>query len=708
MRAAVGSAWALVGLATLVGGCRAERDSGERVARRSAPITVGAGIELVPPTLSPVAGFGRFVSVSGDRAVVAALDDEVGGVSTGTANVFVRSGGTWTFEARLEPPTLANGIDFGSSVAIDGDVAVVGARFQDSQRGAAYIYERTGSTWDMTGSIEVPTAPLGTWLGWDVAVSGARVAAAAPALLAESFVLVYAKTGTDWSLEQKLVPSDVKVGDRFGFSIDLYGDTLIAGTPFFDLPDGDGGVVDDGGKAYVYRRAGTTWSIEAELIRGAIVGPSEEFGAVVALDRDLAAIGSRPAPDVGVAHLWTRTGTTWTKQTQLVSPARAVDPTVRDQFAWSLDVSDRTLVIGAADFDKQGGPGQDNTGIAYAYVLESGGWSMPTSFEAPGAAQLEFFAFGVAVDQDTIVAGAHGRDDGVAFAFDLPLVENGQACDPDLPCASEICVEGVCCDSPCDGLCESCLQSNTTAPDGTCSPVADGTDPDDDCAAGSPMSCGPDGHCDGTGACRPFAPPGAACGPTVCVDGEQSGPACNGNGECESAVLAECDPYVCDAAGTECLDACGSDADCVGEASCNVVGQCSAKALQGEDCNAADECLTGFCADGVCCDAACDGDCETCDLEATAGICSAVTAAEPACAPYRCAPRQCKTACASSADCVDGFVCDIAAKECVTASTDDTPPDEGGCGCRVRSRQTSAPALLAVLLALMARRRRRA
>jgi hypothetical protein len=74
----------------------------------------------------------------------------------------------------------------------------------------------------------------------------------------------------------------------------------------------------------------------------------------------------------------------------------------------------------------------------------------------------------------------------------VPKLANGEVCMSGSDCASGFCVDGVCCNSSCGGLCMSCVGSSTGGADGTCEPVASGTDPDDECLMGA---------CDGTGRC---------------------------------------------------------------------------------------------------------------------------------------------------------------------------------------------------------------
>ena len=78
------------------------------------------------------------------------LDDADNGSDSGSAYVFMRTGTTWTEQAKLTASDGAAVDEFGVSVAIAGDTIVVGA-WQDDDNGAnsgsAYVFTRTGTTW---------------------------------------------------------------------------------------------------------------------------------------------------------------------------------------------------------------------------------------------------------------------------------------------------------------------------------------------------------------------------------------------------------------------------------------------------------------------------------------------------------------------------------------------------------------------------------
>ena len=162
---------------------------------------------------------------------------------------------------------------------------------------------------------------------------------------------------------------------------------------------------------------------------------------------------------------------------------------------------------------------------------------------------------------------------GAAGSPDATLLVNGQACIAGTACASGFCADGVCCNSGCAGLCESCVESS--AP-GTCSPVAAGTDPASECAQDAASTCKQDGYCDGARACRLHAA-GTGCSPGSCSNGtEVLARSCNGQGVCLAGETHACAPNLCgpSACATTCATAadCSAGAACIGTACVNASG----------------------------------------------------------------------------------------------------------------------------------------
>jgi hypothetical protein len=203
----------------------------------------------------------------------------------------------------------------------------------------------------------------------------------------------------------------------------------------------------------------------------------------------------------------------------------------------------------------------------------------------------------------------------------------GASCSADSACKSGFCVDGVCCDSPCEGPCRACSAAAKGAgPDGVCAPVAAGLPSSGDCVEESPETCGRTGACDGQGACALHGIE-ASCGAgSVCGQQPDGSSAvfsfrCS-TGTCVPRLEQGCGLYAC--GGTSCRSDCGADADCAPEAFCSA-GLCVGRKTDGQPCSEAAECSSGVCAEGICCNVACDGICESCSQPGSQGTCVAIS-----------------------------------------------------------------------------------
>ncbi|RHX95667.1 hypothetical protein DLM76_01390 [Leptospira yasudae] len=124
--------------------------------------------------------FGSEIGISGDTIIVGVSQDDVTFANSGAAHIFKRVGATWTREAFLKASNANANDQFGVSVGISGDIAIIGASTQASSEGAAYVFERTGTSWTETGILKAPNAGTNDLFGKAVAISGNTVAIAAP------------------------------------------------------------------------------------------------------------------------------------------------------------------------------------------------------------------------------------------------------------------------------------------------------------------------------------------------------------------------------------------------------------------------------------------------------------------------------------------------------------------------------------------------
>jgi len=360
--------------------------------------------------------FGNGVAIQGDLAVVGAPADD--NLDKGSAYVFQQIGTVWSEQAVLTASDGAIGDLFGWSVAISGDTVIVGAYGVSGGRGAAYIFVQNGTAWNeqakLTASLGAPGDNLGTSVGifGDTAVVGANFNDVPNA--DQGSVYIFERTGLNWNQTQKLNASDGAVGDQFGFSLAISGNTIIVGASTDDV-----GSNADQGSAYVFVYSGSMWTEQAKLTATTGAAAYDNFGSSVALSGDTAIIGAPSdgiALDPGSAYIFTRSGTTWTQQAQLL----ASDGAAKDLFGSSVGISGDKAIIGAWGVDGVGG---SLAGSAYVFERAGAVWTQTARLSVDENGGDDFFGYSVAISGNNIIVGTPlddigpNTDQGSAFIF---------------------------------------------------------------------------------------------------------------------------------------------------------------------------------------------------------------------------------------------------------------------------------------------------
>jgi hypothetical protein len=193
--------------------------------------------------------FGNSVSVSGNTAVIGAWADDYNGIYSGAAYIFVRAAdGTWSQQAKLTAADGKAGDYFGGSVSVSGDTAVIGADHASS----AYVFVRAvDGTWSQQAKLTAADGAADDLFGWSVALSGDSVVIGARldddngANSGSAYVFVRAADGT-WNQQAKLTAADGAANNYFGGSMDMSGDTAVIGA------EGDDDKDEASGSAYVF------------------------------------------------------------------------------------------------------------------------------------------------------------------------------------------------------------------------------------------------------------------------------------------------------------------------------------------------------------------------------------------------------------------------------------------------------------------------
>jgi hypothetical protein len=313
---------------------------------------------LIPADLYPESRLGSAVALSadGNTAIVGAKGDR--SEDSGSVYVFVRAGAVWSEQAQLSPSDPHPGDEFGNAVAVsaDGNTAIVGApdHFANGfSSGSAYIYTRNGDQWTEQTQLTVIDGAIGDDYGWSVSISAdgtiALVGAPGSDFLGQSTgaAYVYERNGTSWAERTRLTPLiAVEAYDLFGYSVAISADATVALA----------GAINRGetGAVYVYRFAAGSWVIEQELTDVAGTAGAR-FGTAVALTADgsMAGIGASLEDGVvansGTGYLFADDGSGWS-QLKKLSPS---DGEAYEYAGSAVAISGdgRTVLIGARGDD---------------------------------------------------------------------------------------------------------------------------------------------------------------------------------------------------------------------------------------------------------------------------------------------------------------------------------------------------------------------
>ncbi len=365
-----------------------------------------------PDTLEcDFSSFGFSVAISGETVVVGALSNNgTGDMDQGAAYVFVRSGGGWTQQQKLTASDAEEFDYFGRSVAINGETIVVGAANDDRpfvglDVGSAYVFVRSGGVWSQQQKLEASDGGEWDYFGGSVAISGETVVVGAPEddvwpVSDQGAAYVFVRSGGVWSQQQKLKASDAARGEFFGDSVAISGETIVVGASF---NDGVGGVAQ--GSAYVFVRSDGVWSQQQKL-DAPDAGAFDNFGASVAINGETIVVGAfdvigaytdEGAP--GSAYVFVRSGGVWSQQQKL----EASDVAQGDRFGVSVAINGETVVVGASGDDDAE---LFNRGSAYVFVRSGGVWTQQQKLLVSDMGRSAEIGFSVAISGETVVVGA--------------------------------------------------------------------------------------------------------------------------------------------------------------------------------------------------------------------------------------------------------------------------------------------------------------
>lgn len=393
-------------------------DSGpthRRVSKRLSPITAPVQLaKLTAPWPRGGGELGRSVAIDGNVAVIGAPGNvEFKGVgAAGEAHVFVAAGTSWRHRRRLTAFDREQGDSFGRAVAVSGDTIAVGAEHDvvdgTAAAGSVYVYVRDGERWVLERKLVAPHPRTEAHFGHNLALQNDTLVVGT---WGTDIVYVFERTGAWWDVPQVILAQPHQAGN-FGHSVALDGETLVVGA---EWRAGCGG-------ASVFNRIDSEWTFEHDLAAGDLRS-DDQFGSAVAVEGDTIAVGACLADhptnqDGGAVYLFTRLGDGWGEQQKLVP----CDDRQGQRFGWSVALSGDRLVVGAP-LDSVEGVSATGGGHAFRRLGQS--WIPSGGLYATDAASWDLLGE-VAVSGRTAILGARRADidqlfdAGAAYAFFLP------------------------------------------------------------------------------------------------------------------------------------------------------------------------------------------------------------------------------------------------------------------------------------------------
>lgn len=374
--------------------------------------------------------YGFAIAADGDTVVVGAhLEDSSSAGIDGAQNndaapdsgavyVYRRQNGAWAEEAYIKASNTDAFDEFGRTVALENNVLVVGAPYEDSN---------------------------GVGVDGDQTSDGLEAAGA---------VYVFRRVGDVWQQEAYIKPRDPKALALFGWHVSLDDEVLVVGAPgVFSIFPGD--TINDQspnqGAAYVFRYNGTAW-VEEAVLQASNGERLDQFGSQVGVDDDyvaVSAIGEASAvggaerdpldnskPMAGAVYVfeYQEADRAWRETAYLKagSPDGPLGTPVfpdclqffeceGDYFGARLGLDDDTLVVGAYLEDSaanqiNGDPvnnGARNAGGAWVFRRDQeGNWAQEAYLKPSNAEADDLFAQNLGIANDLIAIAANGESSG--------------------------------------------------------------------------------------------------------------------------------------------------------------------------------------------------------------------------------------------------------------------------------------------------------
>ena len=350
--------------------------------------------------------FGKALAITSEWLVVgvpnAATAQQKG---SGKVAVYRNVDASWQLFQELTAVDASIADHFGFSVAVQGNVLVVGAPGAFGAApfsGQVFVYEFNGTAWGQVSVLTAPDAsPLANF-GHAVAVEGRHIAVGAinglgPQQGQTGAAYVFQKQAGQWVQQQKLMPESGADNDKFGYALAFSQQGLLAiGAP------GHNGAAPNAGAAYVFELSNNAWQQAAYLLPQDAES-HQYMGHAVAMNQTDLVVGAYQAnghaENSGALYYYQQVGQAWQQQQTITAPAGQRN----DHFGAAVSIAPNELLVGAP---KANVTNSQDAGAAYYFEKSNGAFVLSSTLQSPNVAAHDFFGSTVAITQGALAITA--------------------------------------------------------------------------------------------------------------------------------------------------------------------------------------------------------------------------------------------------------------------------------------------------------------
>jgi hypothetical protein len=363
--------------------------------------------------------FGYAISMSGNKALIGTINDNDLGAQAGAVYAYELSGTFWSRRQKLTASDGTTSDQFGTTISLSGDVAMVGANDGDglnTDSGAVYAFSYANDNWIETQKLQASDGQRDDVFGKSISLLNDQVLIGASrsdgAETSSGSAYLFAYDGMSWTESQKLTASDGSTGELFGTSLVLTNSHALIGARF------DRDLGGNSGSVYIQDFDGSSLT-ESQKVIGEDGAAKDLFGEAVSIHGNRALVGARLDDELGnnsgSAYIFAFDGTSW----NLMDKVLASDGSTNDNFGSAVGLFGDLAVVSAPRDDDHG----ESSGSVYVFQYDGMNWTEVQKLTATDAAEQDRFGNAVSVYDERILVGAHWDDDfggfsGSAYVFD--------------------------------------------------------------------------------------------------------------------------------------------------------------------------------------------------------------------------------------------------------------------------------------------------